>query len=552
MTDQSYIEFHMGEVGPLVEERLLEWEKNGFLRRLWNKDPTLWASAPDKEILNGLGWLSLPESMILEKDRLAGFVRQVQADQIQQVVLLGMGGSSLAPEVFSSVFGSQPGYPSFVVLDSTHPDAILSLRDGLNISQTLFVVSSKSGTTLETLSLFRYFWKEVSQVVSEPGSRFIAITDPGSFLEKLARERQFRLVFSSPQDVGGRYSALSFFGLVPAAMIGMDIPRFLNPSLQVAQEGRQAKEQGKSCGLTLGIFLGDMASVRDKWTFLASPSLENFPDWLEQLIAESLGKEGKGIVPIVHEPVLAAEKYKKDRVFVFLFLQEEENTALVSLRAALKDLGHPVVSICLEDRYALSREIFLWEIAVSAAASIMKVHPFNQPHVQLTKDLTQKIMASGRESARDRSNECLAKDSSGLQRALGDWMKSARNGSYVALQAFLPFTPEMFSALQEVRLGVLKRLGLATTLGFGPRFLHSTGQMHKGGSDKGLFIQLVDDPEAKLPVPETHYSFKDFLHAQAMGDFQALSKTGRNILRINLQNDKMSGIENLKKSIEAL
>lgn len=541
---------NLGAYQARVDERLQAWQVANFTRRLWCKDPTLWSPEPVPELTDRLGWLSLPETMHEQLDVLMAFADEVKAEGVRHAVLLGMGGSSLAPEVFQRTFGHAPGYPELIILDSTHPAAVRAVEAQIELDRALFLVSSKSGTTTETLAFFRYFWQQVSQVTGTPGGHFVAITDPGTPLEQLAQERSFRRVFQAPPDVGGRYSALTVFGLVPAALIGLDVHQLLDRAWRMAEASAFYVPEPENPGLILGAALGELALAgRDKVTFLAQPSLEAFPAWLEQLIAESTGKDGKGIVPVADEPLGPTEVYGPDRLFVHLRLEEDAGEDQDTKVTALEAAGHPVIRIHLREKGDLGQEFFRWEVAVAAAGAVLGIHPFNQPDVQLAKDLARQAMVQGDtvigEQGRGGEGEVSAAQTETLARALGIWLAEARPGDYVALQAYLAPTPETTAALQDIRLMLRDRLQLATTLGYGPRFLHSTGQLHKGGPNTGLFLQLVDDPVDELPVPETGYTFGTLIRVQALGDYQALMQRGRRVLRVHLGSDGVSGLKGL-------
>jgi len=536
-----------------VEKRLKTWEQQNFSRRLWAKDPTLWFPEPKPEITDRLGWLELPESMHERLEDFNSLANQVKDEGMSQVVLLGMGGSSLAPDVFQKTFGQAEGYPELVVLDSTHPLAVLSVEDKLDLSRTLFIVSSKSGTTLETLSLFRYFWKQMGQITEKPGPHFVAVTDPGTPLMKLGQERGFRRVFQANPDVGGRYSAFTDFGLVPAALIGMDIHRLLDRAWIASENCSFCVSEEKATGLVLGAALGELAGERDKLTFVTSPALRSFPDWVEQLIAESTGKDAKGIVPVANEPFGSPDEYGQDRFFVFLFLEGDDNGELEKRMKALQEAGHPVVRHDLVEKFDLGKEIFDWEIAVASAGSVIGIHPFNQPDVQLAKDFARKAMEKGGGNGGEGVSEVEAfsiDEPDILAKALKEWIIQAQPGDYAAIQAYLSPTQETTAALQNIRLEILKRTRLATTAGYGPRFLHSTGQLHKGGPNSGLFLQIVDEPKIELPVPETDFSFKSLIRAQALGDYLALKQRGRRVLRVNMKTDIGRGFEILEDLLQ--
>lgn len=536
--------FQIGLYERAVENRVRTWRDQDFIRRFWAKDPTLWFPKKEPEIVDRMGWLHLPDTMQKTIDDLTRFAERIRSEGIVHVVLLGMGGSSLAPEVFQSTFGNAPGYPELTVLDTTHPDAVRSLEERVDISKTLFVVSSKSGTTLETLSFFRYFWKRMDESGIRPGQNFVAITDPDSPLDKIAFERKFRAVFRAPKDVGGRYSAFTVFGLVPAALIGMDIRRLLEKGGSAAENNAPHVDPGEASGFLLGAALGEMAKERDKLTIMTSPALESFPDWLEQLVAESTGKGGKGLIPVVNEPKLSDEGYGRDRVFVGLFGHGENNRELDGFLDKLEDMEHPVIRILLDDAYDLGQQIFLWELGVASAGAILGIHPFNQPDVQLAKELAKKAMSerSSDEKKDRRGEEIEVTDNARLAEELRIWVNQAQEGNYLGIQAYLAPNPSTTGALRSIRDVLLKRTRLATTLGYGPRFLHSTGQLHKGGPNSGLFLQIVDEPEQDIAVPETDFTFGALIRAQALGDLDALRQRDRRVIRVNLGQDVESGL----------
>ncbi len=544
----------LGEHHENVDTRLNAWHRAHLCRRLWEKDPTVWFAEPVSEITDRLGWLSLHETMHEQLDELQGFAGQVRREGMRHVVLLGMGGSSLAPEVFATTFGSAAGYPELLVLDSTHPGAVRDVEQRIDPSRTLFLVSSKSGTTLETLSLFRTFWDRAKRNGDDPGRHFTAITDPATPLERLARERGFRSVFRAPPDVGGRYSALSVFGLVPAAVIGIDVHRLLDRAWTMAEAGAFCVSESANPGLALGAALGELARAgRDKVTFLTSPALAAFPAWLEQLIAESTGKDGKGILPVVDETPDSSEVYGADRFFVSHSLDGDAPDDLAPRLEALEAAGHPVARICLREKADLAQEMFRWEVAVAVAGAVLGIHPFNQPDVQLAKDLARQAMASqtqGSATPGDSAEDTvLTTEPQTLAQGLNAWLAAAQPGDYVAVQAYLAPTVQTTAALQSIRLALRDRLKLATTLGYGPRFLHSTGQFHKGGPNTGLFLQLVDEPEEDIPVPETDYTFGALIRAQAVGDYRALMQRERRVLRVNLGRDVAGGLARLAAAL---
>jgi len=546
---------NLGEYKSQVKERLTSWKEHKFSRRLWARDHTLWFPESQPEITDRLGWVEVPEMMLEKLDDLKSFAQGVKEEGISYVVLLGMGGSSLAPEVFQKTFGNAPDYPELFVLDSTHPSVVGSMEEKIGLTRTLFLVSSKSGTTLETLSLFRYFWSQMSSLTDKPGHHFVAITDPGTPFMKLAKERDFRQVFQANPDVGGRYSAFTDFGLVPAALIGMDIQRLIDRARIASENAAFCVSEDKTSSLILGAALGELAKSRDKLTFLTSPSLEFFPDWLEQLIAESTGKDGKGIIPVVSEPQVSIEEYGEDRFFVGLSLETDNGRELEKQMKAFEEAGHPTVLIKLKEKYDLAQEIFRWEVAIASAGSVLGIHPFNQPDVQLAKDLAREAMEKRQEPERESVSPVETfsiEEPEVLTGALKNWIAQAQSGDYFALQAYLSPNADTTRALQKIRYGLLKHKQLATTLGYGPRFLHSTGQLHKGGPNIGLFLQLVDEPSVNLSIPETDYSFNTLIKAQALGDYQALKQRGRRVLRIDLMSDVRGGLDRLLHLIENL
>jgi transaldolase/glucose-6-phosphate isomerase len=546
--DGQPLMFGLGDLRAPVEARLRSFEEAGYVRRLRAKDPTLWASGSAPEIIDRLGWLDLPETMKRRADGLAAFAAELRAEGYSHAVVLGMGGSSLAPDVFQRTFGAAHGFPDLVVLDSTHPSAVAAVEQKLDLRRTLFIVSSKSGTTIEPLSFFRYFWSRVVRVTDSPGRHFIAVTDPGTPLLALARERAFRRSFEAPSDVGGRFSALTDFGLVPAAVIGLDIRRLLESARSESRCNGSEVPDAKAPGLLIGAALGEASTSRDKVTFLVSPSLRSFPDWLEQLLAESTGKDGKGLVPVVGEPSAPGDAYGGDRIFVSLVLRDERDGGTGERLRSLERAGHPVIRIVLGDLFDLGREIFRWEVAVAAAGSVIGIDPFNQPDVELAKELARKAMAGGPAAGAGVPDEtAFADDAAGLGEALDGWLRQARPKDYISIQAYLAPADETTRALQALRLALLKRTGLATTLGYGPRFLHSTGQLHKGGPNEPLVLQLFDEPAEDLAVPETDFTFGTLIRAQALGDYRALLQRGRRVLRVGLKSEAASGLERLVK-----
>jgi transaldolase/glucose-6-phosphate isomerase len=494
-----------------VALRLARFDQDDTIRRIWARDHTVWQPEPT-EITDRLGWLTVHEVMHERCPELEEFAAQCAADGLTHAVLAGMGGSSLAPEVLRATFGVAPGMLDLAVLDTTHPDQILAVERGLDLGRTLFLIASKSGTTTETLSHFAYFWDKIRD-----GSRFVAITDPGTPLEALARDRGFRATFLNPPDIGGRYSALSYFGLVPAALIGAELDGLLDRAAEAAHACVPYVPLEDNPGAWLGALLGEAARAgRDKLTLVLDERVRAFGFWVEQLIAESTGKGGKGIVPVEGEDLGPPEVYGTDRLFVSVG-EEKLHEALRPLAEA----GQPIAHLNLEEPIELGREFFRWEFATAVAGAVLGINPFDQPNVQEAKDNTKRLLGAG--EIPDPGFDDL-----------GALLAQVRPGDYLAIQAYLPRGVAVERRLHAARMRLRDRLRVATTVGFGPRFLHSTGQLHKGGPDTGVFVQVVEPPEQDLPIPGQPYSFGTLLAAQAAGDLQSLRSHGRRVARVHL------------------
>jgi glucose-6-phosphate isomerase len=527
--------------------------------RIWAHDHTVWKPEP-AEIANRLGWLHVAEMMLENVPRLEGLISDVRAAGYTHALLLGMGGSSLAPEVFRRTFGVRDGYLDLAVLDSTDPGAVLEHAERLDPARTLFIVATKSGTTAETLSFFRFFYNWAADAMGEnrAGEHFSAITDPGTHLVDLAQRYGFRSTFLNDPNIGGRYSALSYFGLVPAALVGVDVPNLLGRAMVATCGGESCVAPEENLGARLGAILGELAKAgRDKATFVLSPAIASFGDWVEQLIAESTGKERKGIVPVVREPLGPPEVYGADRLFVHLRLPGDEthDAALAALEAA----SHPVVRLNLQDRYDLGRQFFLWEIATAVAGHRLGINPFDQPNVEAAKVLARRMVAEYAEKGTLPAGEPAPLTAE----ALHDFLAQAQPGdpstgsgrSYIALQAYVQPTAEAAAALAALRVGLRDRFQLATTVGYGPRFLHSTGQLHKGDAGRGMFIQLTADGPRDVPIPDeagtpgSSITFGVLKLAQALGDRQALLDAGRRVIRFHLGEDVVGGLRHLLKAV---
>ena len=542
----------LGPITAAVEEATHRLGGADAVRRLWGRDATLWGLAAEHQrvIANRLGWLTVVERMQEQVESLRRFADEVRGAGFRRAVLLGMGGSSLAPEVLRTTFGTRPGFLDLTVLDTTDPATVLAVDRSLDLDQTLFLVASKSGTTIETLSHLAYFW----QRTGGRGSQFVAITDTDTPLEALARERGFRRVFVNPADIGGRYSALSYFGLVPAALIGLDLGALLDRAARLAEACMTPQDNP---GLQLGAVLAGAALAgRDKLTLVLPPELAAFGAWVEQLIAESTGKQGKGIVPVVDEPLGPPAVYGNDRLFVRLALEEvPEPPELVALAAA----GHPVVTLPLRDPFDLGGEFFRWEFATALAGVVLGIDPFDEPNVQEAKDATARVLEEYERLGRLPEPELVARANgvgvlgaaaASVEAALREFLEQVRPGDYLALQAYLPYQPAVQAALGALRVHLRDRLRVATTLGFGPRFLHSTGQLHKGGPDTGLFLQLVSEDPEDVAIPGRPYSFGVLKRAQALGDLRALEARGRRVRRVVLQGDLAASLRHLAMLLE--
>ncbi len=545
-----------------VERALADLAARDAVRRLWDRDPSLWKEDPQHqaEISQRLGWLTVTRTMRSQLADLSSFAREVAQAGTRQVVLCGMGGSSLCPEMLHLTFGSAAGYPRLQVLDTTDPDVVSHVAQQAEPEHSLYLISSKSGGTIEVDSLFRLFFDRAQARLGErAGSAFAAVTDPGTSLELLGADRRFRGVFLNPPDIGGRYSALSLFGLVPAALMGLDLDRLLESADRMAMACGVATSAEANPGLWLGAALGVMAGAgRDKLTLLSSPGIDSLGLWVEQLIAESTGKEGRGIVPVAGEPLEPAESYGEDRFFVYTRLEGDDNTALDRFVADLRRVGQPVVTFSLGDRYDLARELFRWEFATALAGAILWIDPFDQPNVQESKDNTARLLAVYKEKGSLPTEEADLVEGelklygikeSTIAAALSSFLAQAHPGDYLAMMAYLEMVESNDRALEVLRRRLLERTGLPTTLGYGPRFLHSTGQLHKGGPNSGLFLQITADKRAKLPIPGQPYDFATLQAAQALGDRQALREHGRRALSIHLGSDVQRGLARLTAAL---
>jgi glucose-6-phosphate isomerase len=512
-----------------VKAALADLERADVTGRIWQHDHTVWKPEPT-EITNRLGWLSVTGLMREQVPALQAFAREVREAGFRDAVVLGMGGSSLGPEVLRQTFGSAAGHPRLTVLDSVVPAGVQSVTDSIDPARTLFVVSSKSGTTAEPNFLYRYFRAVIESAVGQEqaGQHFVAVTDPGTALADLAAAQGFRRTFLNPPDIGGRYSVLSYFGLVPAALAGIDIGKLLDRADSMREECAPNVPPRQSPAAWLGAAMGALASRgRDKLTIMASPAISSFGLWAEQLVAESTGKEGKGIVPIAGEPLLSPESYGDDRLFVCLRLEGDDNGAADAAMEQHKRSGQPALVLRLRDKYDLGAEFFRWEFATAVAGAILGVNPFDQPNVQEAKNATVRVLQEYQASGH------LPRVEAG--QTLSDLLAGATAGKYLAIMAYIRQTPEVDDALTELRRDLGERCSIPTTVGYGPRFLHSTGQLHKGGPNTGLFLQITARHEHDIPIPGEPYTFGVVADAQALGDLQALHALGRHVARTHLQ-----------------
>lgn len=537
------MEIHLGPLADRLNNAIRESEQTGVAKRIWRKDASLWKTddASHKQIRNSLGWLTVPDEMIGVAGELAEFAEIIRARGFRHVMVCGMGGSSLCPEVLARTFGRQAGFPALMVLDSTDPDVIARFNEQIDVEHCLFVIASKSGTTTEPTVFYKYWYDEVAKRREDPGENFIAITDPGSPLVDVATELGFQRTFLNQSDIGGRYSALSYFGMVPAALMGIDVGKFLERAKEAEQSCSALMPADSNEALKLGTILGECANAgRDKLTLVIDPQVETLGLWIEQLIAESTGKEGRGILPVTGEPLGDASVYGDDRVFVEISIAGNTDARL----HALADAGHPVIRRDLRDVYDLGAEFFVWEFATACAGWRLGINPFDQPNVQEAKDATRELLSEFSKSGTLPDDQKLAGDE-----AISSQIKTIRPRDYIAFLNYIEELPEIDRKLNEIRTAARDRTKCATTTGYGPRFLHSTGQLHKGGPNTGVFFQIEAKDKADFPVPGEPYTFGILKQAQALGDFRALVSRGRRVLRIDLGDDLEASLDHLQQVI---
>ena len=559
-SESRYAEY-AGDYGSIIQSQLLELEKNRFAERFFKRDHLLWANDPS-EITNRLGWVDLPQQMLGAADEIDNFSESIRKKGFTDVVVLGMGGSSLSSEIFRNIFTLRKGFLRLTLLDTTDPDFILRTRNSIDLMRTLFVVSSKSGSTVETVSLMKYFYGELAKKTDSAGEHFVCITDPGSALIQTAGEHGFAKVFISDPNVGGRFSALSYFGLVPASLAGVDIRKILQSASSVLLELKNAVggKYNESPSFCLGTFLGVMARQgRDKLGFVFSEKVSPFGYWVEQLIAESTGKDGVGILPLLDEDISDCPRPGDDRAYILISLRGDGTVDAAASR--VKNSGDPFVKIVVDTPYQIAAELFRFEFAVALAGSIMGINPFDQPDVESAKAFSRSFLKLYRETGKLESeepdfseNELVFSSNRDIEspEQLRDIVSSKKRG-YVSIQAYADPAEENSKELLSLRAQIESISSVPVTLGFGPRFLHSTGQLHKGDSGEGFFIQIVSDNENDLRIPddvgsaESAFSFGVLKMAQATGDFRSLDEAGRGIARIGIQSDVQQGVRKIAR-----
>jgi glucose-6-phosphate isomerase len=563
----NYLAASLGNYEGLVRATLEEATRANVIGRIWSRDASLWKNeeAHQKIIRNSLGWLTVPTEMLAAGAELRSFAESVSASgEFQHVMVCGMGGSSLCPEVLRQTFARREGFPELLVLDSTDPDAVNNFRNQIDISRCLFVIASKSGTTTEPIVFHRYWYNEVAKQSAEPGKLFVTITDPGSQMADTAAAEGFRRIFLNQPDIGGRYSALSYFGMVPAAVMGLDFEKLLRGADTMKEACGPRGQANENPGAVLGAVMAECALAgRDKLTIVTDQKLSALGLWVEQLIAESTGKEGKGIVPVVGEPLGPVSAYGNDRLFVSISVGAQDDETKSKLKA-LEAAGHPVVYRSLSEAYDLGAEFFLWEMATAFAGWRLGINPFDQPNVQESKDATKALLdkythegklpeqiplATDGQLSVYAGGEAGASGAGSVREALRAHCAKIKAADYVALLAYVEETPETDAAMQTVRATVRDATGCATTTGYGPRFLHSTGQLHKGGPDSGVFIQMTAPDKVDFQVPGAPYTFGILKQAQALGDFQSLLAHGRRAIRVDLGADPVAGLVSLNDLI---
>jgi len=547
-----------------------DWQSGGKIKRLWDRDAKLWTGDDESK---WLGWLDIVEEQIAQHDQLQKIAKEVRDRGFEHILLLGMGGSSLGPEVLRMTFGRVPRFPILHVLDSTDPAQVKAFEHQIDIAKTLFIVSSKSGSTLEPNIFKQYFFERTKQAVgaADAGKHFIAITDPGSKMQQVAEGNHFLHVFFGRPSIGGRYSALSNFGMVPAAAMGLDTNQFVDRAEAMVKACGPGHSVEENPGASLGIILGTAANAgRDKVTIITSPGISDLGAWLEQLLAESTGKVGKGIIPVDREHLASPDVYGNDRVFAYIRLENAADAQQDAKVAAIEKAGHPVVRIAMNDIYDLGAEFFRWEIATAVAGAIIGINAFNQPDVEASKVVTRELTSEYEKTGSLPAETPIVEDSgvklftdpknatalaaAASEKSLVGYLKAhldrIKAGDYFAVLGYIQMNAEHEESLQALRHAVRDKKRVATCLGFGPRFLHSTGQAYKGGPNSGVFLQITCDDSVELPVPGQKYTFGIVKAAQARGDFQVLAERGRRALRVHLGKDLKAGLATLQAAVD--
>ncbi len=570
------IKYSLGNQQDLILKTLPSYRKAKLIQRIMKKDATVWKSEPARSeaIVNRLGWLDIADWMLPRVNELYKLSAEVKKEKISHVVLLGMGGSSLCPEVLSSILGISKGCPKFFMLDATDPEAVKNVDSQIILQSTLFIMSSKSGGTVETNSQYKYFYAQLEKLKkgNDVGRHFVAITDDGTSLQKLATEKGFRNTFINPSDIGGRYSALSYFGMVPAAIMGINVKKFLTNANKMKESIIKVGPIEENQAVYPGIILGELAKVGvDKATYLIPGKMSPLGYWIEQLVAESTGKENMGVIPVEGESIGSVNSYGPDRAFISIQLKSEKNKAFENKLTSLKKAGFPVIEIILNNEYDLAGEFYRWEIATAAMGSVLQIDPFDQPNVQSAKDLTKKLLDNFNTKGKFPAEKpvftsknisiyadkkafaipSVVKKVKSLEEILEQFLATVQPNDYLAFLAYLAKSKPVQKKFDAWRKNVQKNLGIATIQGYGPRYLHSIGQLYKGGQNNGLFIEFTIKDAKDLKIPGEAYTFGELKFAQALGDYQALQSTGRRTLRIELGKNYLKDLEIFEKAFLA-
>jgi transaldolase / glucose-6-phosphate isomerase len=557
------LKLQLGSLADAVASTIRDAQQQDVIARIWQRDPSLWKTDPSAEanIRSSLGWLTVAGEMIGVVDELTAYAQLVREQGFRHVMVCGMGGSSLCPEVLRRSFGSVAGFPELTVLDSTDPDVLADLAQRLDIERCLFIIASKSGSTIEPTVFYRFWYDYLQKRKSNPGENFIAITDPGSPLIETAKQLGFQKTFLNQADIGGRFSALSYFGMVPAVLAGIDIKTLLERADNFSRSCSHSEAHEQNPGLQLGAILSECANAkRDKLTLVIDDGIASLGLWIEQLVAESTGKEGKGIVPIAGETLGSPSVYESDRVFVSMSIGELDNSVEQKL-AALAQAGHPVVNVTLSDLYDLGAAFFLWEFATAVAGWPMQINPFDQPDVQVAKLATNDVLKVFKAEKRLPERKRVAEDQlltlfvdeeqivgnhdGEVGAVLQSHLKRSKSGDYIAVLSYIEETSATEALMQQLQQLLRDKTLCASTTSYGPRYLHSTGQLHKGGPDKGVFLQIIANDAVDFPVPAEDYSFSILKQAQAAGDFRALARRGRRILGIDIRDNGITALKHL-------